>query len=455
MMREENTTIAAPATAPGTAGIAVIRISGPGALDVLRGCFSHEGEYEPRRMHYGRVLLGGEPVDQALAVYFKAPRSYTGEDMAEIHCHGGQEAVRAVMEAVLAAGAVAAEPGEFTKRAFMNGRLDLSQAEAVMDIISARAEGARRLALGQLEGRLGRKVSAIQDELLLLLAEIEVTVDYPEDDLEEHTALAVKGRLEAIAQELAQLLSTARAGRALREGVRCAIVGRPNAGKSSLLNALLGEDRAIVTARPGTTRDTLDAEANILGLPVTFIDTAGIRHSHDEIELMGVERAKKALTSASIVILVLDGTVGITADDREIAAAAGDAPLILVLSKSDLSAALVPEEASKALPCAGAVAASALTGQGLAQLEDMIFESCTGGEGFAESVALSNLRHIESVKEAASALVEAIDALAQGFPPDTAATDIRRAWHALGQVTGRTVDEDIVDLIFERFCLGK
>jgi tRNA modification GTPase len=449
-------TIAAPATAPGQAGIAVIRISGPESLQVLRGCFSHAGDYEPRRMYYGNVLMGGEAVDQALAVYFKAPRSYTGEDMAELQCHGGQEAVRAVLQAAFAAGAVPAAPGEYSKRAFLNGRLDLSQAEAVMDIISAEAEGARKVALGQLEGRLGRRVSELQDELLQLLAEIEVTVDYPEDDIEERTAQGAIEKLDNVSKELNDLLATARAGKALREGVRCAIVGRPNTGKSSLLNALLGEDRAIVTARPGTTRDTLDAAADIRGLPVTFIDTAGIRYSRDEIEAIGVERAKKALSQASLALLVLDANAGILQGDTEIAAGVGaGVPLIVALNKADLDMQTSPEQASAAFPSCGVVAVSAITGKGMAALQDLIFETCAGRQEFTQSAVLSNLRHIEAAKEAAEALGQASEALKGGFPPDTAATDIRRAWHALGQVTGRTVDEDVIDLIFERFCLGK
>ncbi len=448
--------IAAPATAPGRAGIAVIRISGPESLAVLRACFSHTGAYEPRKMYYGAVRRGGERVDQAMAVYFQAPHSYTGEDMAELHCHGGQETVRAALEAAYEAGAVPAEPGEFTKRAFLNGKLDLSQAEAVMDLISATAEGARKVALGQLEGRLGRRVAQIQDELLNLLAELGATVDYPEDDLEEQAAKDVLLRLGGISEELDELLSTARAGRAVREGVRCAIVGRPNTGKSSLLNALLGEDRAIVTARPGTTRDTLDAEASIRGLPVTFIDTAGIRHSRDEVEAIGVERARKALAVASLAVLVLDASEGVMEQDLEICAGVGGTPLIVALNKSDLPARVTPEEAARLFPqAAGMVALSALTGRGVAALEELIFETAAGRDELRSSAVLSNLRHIEAVREAHGALGEAQAALRQGFPPDTAATDIRRAWHALGQVTGRTVDEDVVDRIFEKFCLGK
>jgi tRNA modification GTPase len=406
-------------------------------------------------MYYGSVLLRGEAVDRGLAVFFKAPASYTGEDMAELHCHGGQETVRAALEAVLAAGAGLAEPGEFTKRAFLNGRMDLTQAEAVMDLVSSRAEGARRLALGQLEGRLGRRVTEIQDALLSLLAEIEVTVDYPEEDLEERTSAGCLERLAGVSDELSALLKTARAGRAMREGVRCAIVGRPNAGKSSLLNALLGEDRAIVTAKPGTTRDTLDAEANILGLPVVFTDTAGIRHSRDEIELLGVERARRALTTASLALLVLDGTAELAPDDRAIRDAAGEIPLIAVLSKADLQQKLAPEGVKAALSCMAALPVSALTGQGVEALQKLIFGACAGSEGFGESAVLANVRHIESVRDAAEAVSQATQALREGFPPDVAATDIRRAWHALGQVTGKTVDEDVIDLIFEKFCLGK
>ena len=458
-MAYHETTIAAQATAPGAAGVAVIRISGSAALAVLRGCFSRAKAYEARRMYYGRVILksdtGGEVVDHALAVYFPAPHSYTGEDCAEIHCHGGQETVRAVLQAAFASGAVPAAPGEFTKRAFLGGRMDLSQAEAVMDIISARAEGARRVALGQLEGRLGQRVSQIQDNLLELLAEIEVTVDYPEEDLEQHTATSCMARLETIKAELTSLLCTARAGRALREGVRCAIIGRPNTGKSSLLNALLGEDRAIVTAQPGTTRDTLDAEASISGLAVTFIDTAGIRHSTDEIERMGVERAKRALSAASLAILVLDGSEGIAEGDRAIYQAVGGAPLIVAVNKADLPQRITAAQAMEDLPCLAAVSISATTQQGVADLEGLIYKACAGDEGLAEGAVLSNLRHIESVREGVDAITEAVNALQEGFPPDTAATDLRRAWHALGQVTGRTTDEDMIDLIFSRFCLGK
>ncbi len=452
---DDGRTIAALATAPGMAGVAVVRVSGPDSLGVLHRCFSRRGDYEPRKLYHGRVLLAGQPVERALAVWFRAPHSYTGEDAAELHCHGGQEAVRATLEALFAAGAAPAEPGEFTRRAFLHGRMDLSQAEAVMDVIAARAEGAHRLALGQLEGRLGREVSTLADDLLTLLAEVEVTVDYPEEDLEERTTAHCVDRLTATAAALERLLGTARAGRTLREGLRCAIVGRPNAGKSSLLNALLGEDRAIVTATPGTTRDTLDAEADLDGLAVTFVDTAGIRHSDDEVERLGVERARRALTTAGVAVLVVDGSQTLNADDRDIAGACAGLPLVVALNKADLPQALMPGEAAVALGTPHAVALSARTGQGVDGLRTLLRHLALGSEALGESAVLANLRHIECARQAHAALGEALAALRAGFPPDTAAIDIRRAWHALGQITGGTVDEDVIDLIFSRFCLGK
>ncbi len=450
----EETTIAALASAPGAAGVAVVRVSGPQALPVLRRCFSRQ-EFAPRHLYYGTVKNGSHVADHGLAVYFPAPHSYTGEDCAEVHCHGGAQPVRAVLEALFAAGAVPAQPGEFTKRAFLNGRLDLSQAEAVMDVIGAQAEGARRLALHQLEGRLGRRVTALQDELLALLAEIEVTVDYPEEDLEVPTATAALRKLEGIAGSLGELLATAHTGQTLREGVRCAIVGRPNAGKSSLLNALLGAERAIVTAQPGTTRDTLDASASIGGLAVTFVDTAGIREAGDEVERLGVERARSAMASAALCLLVVDGSAGVTGEDRDIRAALGEVPAILVWNKADLPAAMALEQAQAELCCTDAVAVSARTGEGIAALEAAILRLCGADQAAAESAVLSNQRHIHSAHQALTALQDAIAALRMGFPPDTAAVDIRAGWHALGQITGRTADEDVIVLIFSRFCLGK
>lgn len=451
-------TIAAVATAPGEGGVAVVRVSGPRAREILTGIFRPAAGWRSgptaRRVTYGRVMLDGLAVDDGLAVYFPAPRSYTGEDVAEIHGHGGWTAPRRVLEAALAAGARMAEPGEFTRRAFLNGRMDLSQAEAVMDMVAAATDTAARVAYGQLSGRLRRRVEALRAGLLELLAAIEVTVDYPEEDAEAPTAEAAAAELERIRRDMRALLDTAGAGRIYREGVRCAIVGRPNVGKSSLLNALLGEDRAIVTDTPGTTRDTLEADIDVHGLRLVVVDTAGIRAAGDPLERMGVERARRAAASAGLVLFLVDGVRPVSGEDRDIYREISAVPHLVLRSKSD--AACLPEaEVRAAFPGARVLSLSARTGEGMASLEAAILEVCAGGGVQPGEALLSNVRHIDAVRRAHRSLAEASDTLAAGLPPDLATPDIRAAWHALGEVTGGTVDEDVVRRIFERFCVGK
>ena len=331
-------TIAAIATPVGMGGIAIIRISGKDSLKVFKKVFSPKSgldDVTPRHMYYGDILKDEKAVDEGMGVYFKGPNSYPGEDCVELHCHGGWAATRQVLEAALICGVRMALPGEFTKRAFLNGRLDLSMAEAVADMVSATTQNAAKVAHTQLSGRLKKKVDAARDSLLDAVASIEVTVDYPEDDVEISAAEFAKETIESELGELNRLMETANAGRIYREGVRCAIVGRPNVGKSSLLNALLGEDRAIVTNIPGTTRDTLEVELDIAGLKVIAVDTAGLRESTDVVEKIGVIRAKKAIDDADIVVFIVDSTEKITDENRKIYEGLKANPNIILLNKVD------------------------------------------------------------------------------------------------------------------------
>ena len=424
-------TIAAVATAPGEGGVAIIRISGPDAGKVLQGCFcARENPVSlPRRMVYGRFVRRRETVDLGLAVYLPGPGSFTGEDTAELYCHGGQAATRRVLEAALEAGARMAQRGEFSRRAFLNGRMDLTQAEAVMDMVAARTDRAAAQALAQLRGRLGREITQMADELLDLIAMIEVTCDYPEEDIEQEQVDVWVERLRRTQRRLEQLLATAQGGRVLREGVRCALVGRPNVGKSSLMNALMGEERAIVTPVAGTTRDTVEAQADLDGLCVTLIDTAGIRETKDPVEALGVARSRQALEEADLVLVVLDASEGVTEAARAILA--------------------------QPAGCEDALALSAKTGQGLDGLIKAMADLCGAGKVQPGEAVLTQTRHRDAVRRAGLAVGEACEALEAGYPLDMATGGLRAAWRALGEVTGGTVDEDVIDRIFEKFCLGK
>lgn len=443
-------TIAAVATAPGEGGVAIIRISGPDAGKVLQGCFcARENPVSlPRRMVYGRFVRRRETVDLGLAVYLPGPGSFTGEDTAELYCHGGQAATRRVLEAALEAGARMAQRGEFSRRAFLNGRMDLTQAEAVMDMVAARTDRAAAQALAQLRGRLGREITQMADELLDLIAMIEVTCDYPEEDIEQEQVDVWVERLRRTQRRLEQLLATAQGGRVLREGVRCALVGRPNVGKSSLMNALMGEERAIVTPVAGTTRDTVEAQADLDGLCVTLIDTAGIRETKDPVEALGVARSRQALEEADLVLVVLDASEGVTEADRAILAQTEGMPRLVVANKCDLAGAAPAG-------CEDALTLSAKTGQGLDGLIKAMADLCGAGKVQPGEAVLTQTRHRDAVRRAGLAVGEACEALEAGYPLDMATGGLRAAWRALGEVTGGTVDEDVIDRIFEKFCLGK
>ena len=445
-------TIAAIATAPGQGGVAVVRVSGKGAKKIARKLFirpnGKKGVGKVRYMHFGHITDdAGTPIDEAMAVLFQAPKSYTGQDVLELQCHGGQVQAQRVLARVLDTGAVLAEPGEFTKLAFLNGRIDLSQAEAVMQLIGAQSEKAAQLSQNQLSGVLSRKVSALADTLLDLMAAIGAAADYPEDDVDDTAIRHAIGTIAGVSDELTALLRTAKTGIKYHEGVRVVIAGLPNAGKSSLLNALLGVDRAIVTDIAGTTRDILSEPLNLNGVPVTLYDTAGLRASGDVIERIGVEMAKDQLSKADLVLLVRDLTQEWSAQDEEILSC--QKPLILVHNKLDLV-----DEAPDAPQGVESVAISAKTCKGLDTLREKMLEMITGDSALG-SVNLTQQRHADAVSDALASLDLALEGLKLGMELDVVYGDIRAAWQSLGLITGVSADDAVISRIFSTFCLGK
>lgn len=447
-------TIAAVATATGEGAIAIVRISGPAAVEIGGRLFRASGplrDLPSHRMILGRVMDGSSAVDRALAVVMRAPRSFTGEDVVEIHTHGGRIVARSTLEAALRAGARPAEPGEFTRRAFLNGKIDLTQAEAVADLVRARTDRAARLACRQMEGALGRRIREAQDALLGMIAEVEAGIDFPEDDVpgEDRTRWdTIARRIDA---DLARISATAREGRFLRDGARVAIAGRPNVGKSSLLNALAGLERAIVSEHPGTTRDAVEIEVEIEGIPVRLMDTAGLRESADAVERLGVRAALGAIRSADLVLLVRDASSE-EIDDGTAEMAGIEGSLLPVLNKIDLRPARrrVANGATEALPV------SAKTGEGLDRLASAIAKALYDREAGTEEDAtiLVTARHQKAIETALAALQRGRIALTDTALDKTAA-DWRLAWDELGAITGEAATEQILDEIFGRFCIGK
>jgi tRNA modification GTPase len=484
-------TIAAIATPPGEGGIGIVRVSGPQSLDILQRMFVPErpGAWHPYRMRYGRVVAGdGAPLDEALAVFMRGPRSFTAEDVAEISCHGGPLVLGRVFELALAHGARAAAPGEFTLRAFANGRIDLAQAEATLDIIQAKTSAGLALAQAQLGGWLSGELRSAREQLLEPLAYLTALVDFPEDEVEPQEVAAP---LAAGLRALERLLSSADQGVVYRQGARVVLAGRPNAGKSSLLNALLRSDRAIVTPIPGTTRDTLEETANLRGIPVVLIDTAGIGATDDPVERLGVARSRAALAGADLALLVLDASAPPTPADAEIAALVVGKPVIVVLNKSDLlhedtrqgdtrqgdtrqgdtrqgdtrqaiesllsrvsQSPSLPVSQSPALPVS-VVATSALTGAGLDELADAVAGALLGGAPISGERMVSNPRHRDALGRAAGHVRDAIAGHARGVPPDLLTVDLTAALSAIGEITGEGVHDDLLATIFSRFCIGK
>lgn len=455
-------TIAAISTPLGEGGIGIVRISGPEAYNVASKIFkSRRGDglsSVSHRLTYGHIFdKKGNMVDEVLLSYMKAPYTYTREDVVEINCHGGIMPLRKTMGLVLESGARLAQPGEFTKRAFLNGRLDLAQAESVIDVIRSKTEAGLKLAVTQLQGGLSKKITIIQDKILGLLAQVEANIDFPEDDLEEATIVNMVNTSQEILDEIRLLITGAEAGKIYREGLSTVIIGRPNVGKSSLLNALLRENRAIVTEIPGTTRDIIEEYVNIKGIPIKIIDTAGLRDTQDIVEKIGVEKTREIIEQADLALLVLDAARGIEEEDLDIITGIGDKKVIFIVNKVDLEDTFIEErEVEKLAGGRPLLWISAETGQGLEKLEETIEEMVMGGQvEISDAVMVSNIRHKQSLENAEEHLVETIDGLKRNLPVDVVSIDIRAAWESLGEITGSTVTEDLLDRIFRDFCIGK
>jgi tRNA modification GTPase len=466
-------TIAAIATPPGVGGIGIVRLSGPLAFSLGLRIFrpAHplaEGAVPPsHQLLYGHVVdpASDAVIDEALIAFMRAPHTYTREDVVEISAHGGPLVLRRILELALAAGGRAANPGEMTLRAFLNGRVDLAQAEAVMALINAETDAGHRLALRQLQGELSAQVASARRLAMEALVRIEASIDFPEEEVPPPDPAELAALLAEAQERIERLLAGADRGRVLREGLRVALVGRPNVGKSSLLNALLRTERAIVTPVAGTTRDTVEEKALIGGLAVQLVDTAGLATSDDPVERIGVERSRAAARAADMLLLVLDGSEPLTPADSEVAAdlreltqadeTGATRPAIIILNKADLSRRLDDEEALALWPGASVIATSTITGEGLAPLEEQIAALALGGTAQAGDALVSSARHKDALRRGLEHTQAARATLADGLPLDFVAIDLRATLDALGEITGETATADLLDRIFAEFCIGK
>ena len=454
-------TIAAIATAPGEGGIGIIRISGEKSLQVAQSIFkSVTGklikDYNTRTLIYGTIVDGEKVIDEVLVAYMKGPKSYTGEDVIEINCHGGFISVKKILELILSKDVRLADAGEFTKRAFLNGRIDLSQAEAIIDVIKAKTDKAHEVAQSQLEGLLSKKIRELRFKVTEVLAHLEVSIDFAEEDVEEITYKTLKENAEDLKNEIKKLYDTSESGKILRDGLKTVIIGKPNVGKSSLLNAILGENRAIVTDIAGTTRDVIEEFVNIKGIPLKIVDTAGIRETEDIVEKIGVEKSKESYNTADLVIMVLDSSRPLSQEDREILETLENKKTIVLLNKTDLEQKIDIDELSKYVDCSSIIKISALQYKGIEELQDKI-ESMVykGSVKNSSSLMITNSRHKDALLKAYESINDAINAIDQNMPYDFIEVDFKNIWDYLGYINGDTVKEDLLDTIFANFCIGK
>ena len=456
-------TIAAIATAPGEAGIGIVRISGEKAVDIIDKIFRSKenkklSQYKPRRITYGYIIEPDkeEKIDEVLVSYMKAPNTYTKEDIVEINCHGGMISVKKILGLVLNFGARIADPGEFTKRAFLNGRIDLAQAEAIMDLISAKTEKGFDVALNQLEGFLSKEVSKTREKLLGMLAHIQVSIDFSEEDIDEITLDNLLENSKEVEKSIRKLLDTSHTGKIIREGLSTVIVGKPNVGKSSLLNALIRESRAIVTDVPGTTRDMIEEHFSVKGIPLRLIDTAGIRETEDIVEKIGVERSKELFNLADLIIVMLDASSNLTKEDLEIIDLIGSRRALIIINKTDLPQRLDVDEVRDIIGDKDIIEISILENIGIEKIEEALIDMVYQGEVKAkDSLLVTNMRHKNALERALKSIEDAIKAIKEQLPLDFIEVDIRDTWEALGEITGDAVGEDLLDHIFENFCIGK
>ena len=454
-------TIAAIATAPGEGGIGIIRISGEKSLQVAQSIFKSKSgkmikDYNARTLIYGTVVDNEKVIDEVLVAYMKGPNSYTAEDVIEINCHGGFISVKKILELILSKGVRLAEAGEFTKRAFLNGRIDLSQAEAIIDVIKSKTDMAHEVAQSQLEGSLAKKIKDLRMNVTEVLAHLEVSIDFAEEDVEEITYQTLEEKALELRNEIKKLYDTAESGKILRDGLKTVIVGKHNVGKSSLLNSILGENRAIVTDIAGTTRDVIEEFVNIKGIPLKIVDTAGIRETEDVVEKIGVEKSRESFSTADLVIMVLDASRKLSEEDMEILESLKNKKTIVLLNKMDLEPQIELEKIEEFVNSEDIIKISALKHQGIEELQDKIEAMVYHGSvKNSSNLMITNSRHKDALFKAYESINDAISAIEQRMPYDFIEVDFKNIWDYLGYINGDTVREDLLDTIFANFCIGK